>query len=209
VPTTSRYLASTKNVPAIFKKMQEGVPPPNFNRDHLVAIGFAGSTERAIIPLLKDLGFLNGDGTPTQRYRDYRDTSRAKAVMAEALSETYADLFMINERLTKSDREAIEGRFKSLHGSSDRVAELQAATFLALLDLADLNAIKSSDPIQVQKLEQIVDESRSQAGKLAQIDRTNGSQIGFGYKIEITLPATKDVEVYNAIFKSLRENLLG
>jgi hypothetical protein len=29
------------------------------------------------------------------------------------------------------------------------------------------------------------------------------------YNIQIHLPATKDVEVFNAIFKSLREHLLG
>ena len=31
---------------------------------------------------------------------------------------------------------------------------------------------------------------------------------GLHYNIQIHLPATKDVEVYNAIFKSLREHLL-
>ena len=31
---------------------------------------------------------------------------------------------------------------------------------------------------------------------------------GLRYNIEVHLPATKDVEVYNAIFKSLKEHLL-
>ena len=32
---------------------------------------------------------------------------------------------------------------------------------------------------------------------------------GLHYNIQIHLPATKDVEVYNAIFKSLKEHLIG
>jgi hypothetical protein len=32
---------------------------------------------------------------------------------------------------------------------------------------------------------------------------------GLHYNIQIHLPATKDIEVFNAIFKSLKEHLLG
>jgi hypothetical protein len=40
-------------------------------------------------------------------------------------------------------------------------------------------------------------------------DRVRIKTPGLHYNIEIHLPATKDVEVYNAIFKSLREHLIG
>ena len=32
--------------------------------------------------------------------------------------------------------------------------------------------------------------------------------VGLHYNIQIHLPATKDVEVYNAIFKSLRDHII-
>ena len=35
-----------------------------------------------------------------------------------------------------------------------------------------------------------------------------GRSLGLNYNIQIHLPATKDVEVYNAIFKSLREQII-
>src|ERR1700722_14462479 len=136
--TTSRYLASIKNVPAIFQKIRDGIPPDKFNYDHLKAIGFGGSNDRAIVPLLKDLAFLTSDGSPTQRYRDYRNHSRSKAVMAEALRDAYPDLFVINENITKADRDAVLGLFKTMHDASDVVADCQTRTFFALLDLADL-----------------------------------------------------------------------
>ena len=38
---TKRYLVSTKNVDEIFKKIIDGVAPPNFTIEHLKSIGFA------------------------------------------------------------------------------------------------------------------------------------------------------------------------
>ncbi len=202
---TPRYLASAKNIHAIFRKIQEGVPPINFNREHLEAIGFKGSPERAIIPLLKDLGFLAPDGTPTQIYKDYRDPSRAKNVMADSLRNAYGDLFTINEKISKSDRPQIEGRYKSTHSSTERVAELQAATFICLLELADLGDAS----IQKSGSEKVPDRTETKnITPTRQDSLPHKSTISLGYKIEIVLPATKDIEIYNAIFKSIRTNLL-
>ena len=36
----------------------------------------------------------------------------------------------------------------------------------------------------------------------------SASKVGLHYNIQIHLPATKDVEVYNAIFKSLKDHLI-
>ena len=135
-----RYLTSARNLPAIMAKIVEGTAPNKFTADHLKSIGFKSSNDRNILGVLKDLGFLSDDGTPMQRYHDYRDQSRSKAVMAQALREAYEEVFHINEQPTDKDRSAIIGKFKSEHNVSDSVAEKQAATFLALLKLADLGA---------------------------------------------------------------------
>jgi len=84
---TKRYLVSTKNLDDILKKIVDGVAPAKFTADHLKSIGFTSSNDRGIIPLLKDLGFLAGDGTPLARYHAYRDRSRSKAVMGRFGSE--------------------------------------------------------------------------------------------------------------------------
>lgn len=208
MPTTNRYLASIKNVPAIFQKIQDGVPPDKFNTDHLKAIGFGGSNDRAVVPLLKDLGFLTSDGQPTQRYRDYRDHHRSKAVMAEALREAYPDIFVINENVTKGDRNAVVGRFKALHDSSDRVADAQAATFFSLLELADLKA-PGPAPAKMP-VPEATDANERKASGRARIDESLGTQaITLTNRFEIQLPATRDVEVFRAIFRAIREELLN
>jgi len=201
---TSRNLISTKNLPAIMEKIVQGTAPDKFTVAHLRAIGFKSSNDQAIIPLLKDLKFLSDDGSPTQRYQDYRDTSRSRQIMAQALREAYEDLFHINAKPSDADRKAIEGRFKSAHNATDIVAQRQAATFLALLKLADLDAHSDKSP-PAPHVEKKPDGSAAAKEKK---DSPPPSFGGFRYNIEIHLPASKDVEVYNAIFKSLNEHLL-
>jgi hypothetical protein len=128
------------------------------------------------------------------------------AVMAQALRDAYADLFLIKAHPSKSDRVAIEGKFKSFHNTSDNVAGLMAKTFFALLSLADLSATADGRPPA-----SIVPEPEKPGSIPEQepiLDRTKiFSASGLHYNIQIHLPATKDTEVYNAIFKSIKEHL--
>ena len=204
---SSRYMVSNKNLPAIFQKIQDGAAPEKFTMAHLKGIGFTSSNDQGALPVLKDLKFLAADGAPTKRYHAYRDKSQAKRVMGDALREAYEDLFHINEHPTEADRPAIVGRFKSTHNATDLVADRQAATFFVLLKLADLSAGKRVTPVKA-----VSEDEPESPPKDSKPDLTAAQPptafAGLRYNIEVHLPATKDVEVYNAIFKSLRSHLL-
>jgi len=200
---TKRYMPGVKNLSAIFEKIISGTAPAKFTTSHLKNIGFPSSNDRAIIPLLKDLGFLSPDGTPTKRYHEYRNAAKSRAVLGEALREAYEDLFHVSAKPTKNDRAAIQGIFKSIHNVGDRLAELQTMTFFALLEKADVSAERERKPEEPRTLEQ----GREKPGKVKD-EKPEGRSLHLRHNIEVHLPATKDVEVYNAIFKALRENLL-
>lgn len=201
---TNRYMTSVKNLAAIMQKIVEGTAPDKFTQAHLKGIGFASSNDQGIIPLLKDLGFLTPDGTPTPRYHAYRDKSKSQQVLGEAIREAYEDIFHVNENPTENDRQAIEGRFKSVHNGTGAVAQRQAMTFMSLLKLADLKGSpKKKNSTDVEKpVEEEPKKERNQR-EMPEIPFA-----GLRYNIEIHLPATKDVEVYNSIFKSLKEHLI-
>lgn len=210
---TARYLPTTKNLDAILDKIIGGVAPEKFTVDHLKALGFNSSNDRAVIPLFKDLGFLAPDGTPTPRYHAFRDRSKSKAVMAEALRDAYADVFHVSEKPAPGDRAAIEGLFKSKLNSSDKVAQVQAMTFYALLSRANLDAQVPSPslPEQVRRADSDTESPDDVSG--TNLDGGGATRPPLAtelhYTIQVHLPATKDLEVYNAIFRSLRENLLA
>ena len=204
---TDAYTVAAGRIPDIFEKIRDGQAPDQLTRQLLKDWGFTSSNDRALIPLLKALSFLSPDGKPTSLYHDYRDHSRSKAVMAQALRNAYGDLFLIKAKPTESDRAAIQGKFKSYHNVSDNVAKLMANTFFQVLKLADLSEATPAKPNEAEKPST---DLRGAGSK--QIEPDDAARLhlsGLHYNIQIHLPATKDVEVYNAIFKSLKEHLLA
>jgi hypothetical protein len=203
---TNAYVLPTNRIADVFSKIRDGQAPSQFTNQLLKDWGFSSSNDRAFIPLLKALGFLSPTGQPTQRYHDYRDHSRSKAVMAEALRDAYGDIFLITANPKPSDKGAIEGKFKSFHNVSDNVAQLMTKTFYGLLNLADLNA-----PLSPPIAHLTIDEPPGEAAPTEEPSRSitaTGRLTGFHYNIQVHLPATKDVEIYNAIFKSLKEHFV-
>ena len=70
-----------QQLPKFFNTLREGTAPDKFTQQYLVDIGFGSSNYRVLIPLLKDLGFLTADGSPTERYKSYLDSSRSRTVL--------------------------------------------------------------------------------------------------------------------------------
>ena len=124
--------------------------------------------------------------------------------MGEALREAYHDLFNISDNPKESDKEAIEGKFKSFHNASDNSAKNMAATFFALLKIADVSgktgkaASETATPQEAEQPQQTRSSPRERSA----------SGPTFHYNIQVHLPASKDIEVYNAIFKSMREHFV-
>lgn len=203
---TDTYVQAPGQIEQFLTTLAQGQAPPQFTLQYLKDLGFTSTNHRAFIPLLKALGFLSADGAPTARYHTYRDQSQSRKVLGEAVKQAYGDLFLIRSNPTDADRPLIEGKFKSAHNVSDVVARRMANTFLALLSLADVTMTSDAapTPAQLQPLPAIAPERPPAVAETRQpLGRTS-----LHYNIQVHLPATKDIEVYNAIFKSLREHIL-
>lgn len=208
---TDSYVQTLGQLPDLFKEIRQGQAPDQFTVQHLKDLGFTSSNHRLFLPLLKALGFLSAEGKPTPRYHDYRsDEKTARRVMGQALKEAYSDLFVLRAKPAEADKSLFEGKFKSAHNTTERMAKLMSSTFFALLPLADLDGSVAAPPKETKKeevepkKEEKKDRDEDSAGKTP--PRRGGTSLH--YNIQIHLPATKDIEVYNAIFRSLKEHLL-
>ena len=203
---TSVYVQIYGQLSDVFKKLREGQAPGQFSLQHLKDLGFTSSNYRAVIPLLKAIGFLDADGKPTTLYHEYRNEAQSRKVMATAVRRAYADIFVLKAKPTATDRAVIEGKFKSTHNTSPHVAKLMANTFFALQDLADLNDEDADrqTPDTVVPPVPLRDEFKPHEPE----QKPSKAHPTLHYNIQIHLPATKDIEVFNAIFKSLKEHLL-
>jgi Family of unknown function (DUF5343) len=101
------YVNAYNGIPTVFQKIKTAAVPPKFTVDFLsTALDMKSSSYRAMIPLLKKLGFIDAANVPTQAYKDFRDDSLSGTVMAERLREAYKHLFQANEyawKLSKGD----------------------------------------------------------------------------------------------------------
>ena len=202
------YLAQVKNLPQILEAIRQASPPERFTHRFLEGLDFKSTNDRPIMGVLKALGFTDESGVPKQPYYDYMDDERHKAVLGDAVRQAYADLFKLNNKANEKDVAWVKNKLKMLTqgAKSDVVLGRMSATFVALCKEADFSA-----PATLQK-EPKEPSVESPAPVLPSQEQLTGHakqhRFALSYNIHIELPAVRDQAVYDAIFKSLRENLL-
>lgn len=183
----------------ILRKIKDAKTPDRFTQDYLAnTLGFSGSSAKPFIPLAKRLGLLSSDGTPTETYKQFRNAADSKAAMARAMRTGYADLFSRNEGAHKLDRKDLQGLVVQATGLEKKSPTLRAilGTFENLKAVADF---EGGEPPPTEEEVPSVDTAEVAPQDL---------RLGLSYTINLVLPKTDDVAVYNAIFRAVKENLL-
>lgn len=210
------YLASPGNVPKALTAIRKAATPPRVSQDFVkTKLGIPGSSGDQVATLLKRIGFASSDGTPTDFYTRFR-SQRSGVAMAEAVRHGYPELFELNEYAHEcSDDELKDLIIQATGQASDaRPVSLTLVTLRHLLNEADFDEdeeIQNVDPAMKQVEAEAWKPTSAPAIPQTQPNSiATGRSIGLnlGYTINLNLPDTKDIEVFNAIFKSLRENLL-
>lgn len=194
------YVNAYGKIDEFFQRIREAAVPPKVTQDFLYTkLGLKATSYRKMIPLLRKLGFIDASNLPTSVYRGYRDEKKSRIIMAQRIRNTYKDLFAANEYAYKLKRENVIKKLTSVLGAptDDKVTPLVAASFLALCDLADFETKERIKEVKTpEKVEGLVSFQQP------------ATKLGISYTINLNLPPTTDVEVFNAIFKALKENLL-
>jgi hypothetical protein len=187
----------------ILGKIKQAKTPDRFTQDFLAtSLGFSGGSAKAFIPLAKRLGLLASDGTPTDLYRRFRNPKESHRAMAEAMRKGYADVFARNEFANALDRKGLEGLIMELTGleKGHKTVSTICSTFFALAEFADFAA--------EAPLAEEADQEPTELGEPPPRAPAREPALSLSYQINLVLPRTDDIAVFNAIFKSLRENLL-
>jgi hypothetical protein len=198
------YLSTPGTLTSALDKIRAAATPPTVNGDFVqTKLKMKGGSGRAIPPFLKKIGFVAGDGTPTNLYERFRNSNSevSGAAAAEAMRYGYKELYEVNEyahELSDKDLKGLVVQVSGLEETSTVVA-LVVSTFKKLKAYADFEAEPGVTGEEGEKPTR-----REGAGGLGGQSR----EFSIGYTINLNLPASTNVEVFNAIFKSLRENLL-
>ncbi|MHB8413541.1 MAG: DUF5343 domain-containing protein [Candidatus Acidiferrales bacterium] len=203
------YVNGYGGIPTLFRKITEAAVPAKFTQDFMTtALGLKSSSYRAMIPLLKKLGFIDPANVPTEAYRKFREDSLAGGVMAEQLRDAYKSLFTANEYAYKLDKKDLSAKLRAVTGAGEDDANIPyiASTFIELSKLAKWETA-TGKPKQKEKEKGAEREEEVEQGGNGQ-ETLFKARLGLSYTINLNLPATTEIEVFNAIFKSFRENLL-
>jgi hypothetical protein len=203
IPTS--YLTTSKNLAKILASVQNAQAPKQFTTRFLASLGFPSAADRLVIGVLKSIGFLTPEGTPTKRYFEYLDQTQAKRVLAEGVREAYADLFQINTKANELSNTELKNKLKTLTQGQvgDAVLDKMVMTFKSLSQHADFTAISQSLERDIPKISEV---STTSSG-----DR-KGASLNLGglvYNIQLVLPSDRDQAVYDALFRSLKEHLFS
>jgi hypothetical protein len=197
------YLPSYKNLGKLFEKILTAQKPSTFTHDYLQnTIGLKGTNDRALIPLLRNLGFLNAANVPTAAYDLLKNNSTAKAAIAEGIRSAYAPVFKANEKANTLSSDELKGLISQVSGAEEGMVDRISGTFSALVKLGDFGAEKPKPPVGQQ--------DTHEGDETEEAEKPNGKATGgtlrpeFHYNIQIHLPGNGSEETYLNIFNAFR-----
>lgn len=203
------YINSPGTIDTAFKRMREAATPSRYTNDFVsTVLQIKGGTGGALPPLFKKLGFLKSDGTPSPLYDRFRNDATSRFAVAEAVRVGYKPLYEANEFAHKLGDTELKGLILQVTGleKGNRVAQLVHQTFKKLVANASFDTLPAGSPSHAATDRTVagpndnVEEEEQEAGGVGRMRLT--------YTISLNLPATTNVEVFNAIFRSLKENLI-
>lgn len=201
------YMFAYGTISKVLERIQSASTPERFTQDFLsTKLNMKGGSPRPIIPFLKKTGFLNSDGTPTEIYKEFRNSSLRGKAAAQAVKKGYHPLYEINEYVHDLSDKELEGVIVQATGldSNSKTVKVIAGSFKALRGFAKFDGDSEREGILPEATD-----SEKKIG--TSIDSESGKiPIGLklGYVINLNLPATSDIAVFDAIFKSLRKHIL-
>lgn len=195
--------------PGVLKKTLELIipaeRPDNFSGNFMSTIlKLTGGSARAVPPFLKKMQFIGSDGTPTNLYSKFKTDGGRSQAAYEGLKNAFSELFKRNSFIHKADEATVRDLIVEITGlkKNDRIVGMMYASFDAVRGF-----ISGEVGQQADESEDIEKSDKTDVG----VDRrgmNSVSGIGLSYSINIVMPETENIEVFNAIFKSLRDNLL-
>jgi hypothetical protein len=206
------YVLAPGRIGPLLQKIQQAQTPIRFTQDFLeTKLGLKGGSATPLIPLLKRIGLLENDGSPTDLYRKFRNPDTSGIALAQGIKKGYGELYTRNEYAHDLSRDKLVNLIVEITGKQkdDRVVTAIVATFWTLKELADFEseAVVVTSPKREEVTRALPLDDMSQSSERTTPQSTKLG-LNLAYTINIVLPETDDINVYNAIFKSLKENML-
>jgi hypothetical protein len=181
--------------------------PAKLNRPWLESNGFKTKNDRALVPLMRSLGYIDGGGSPTAEYDRLRGTAaEARASVGRQMVKAYPEVFnnfapaYVSAQLTK---EELANFVRPKITAGDATVQNIVATFFALKARADLQQDGGG----------IADEREIEAGGAPlvlpkrEVVSEPASALNVSISLSLEIPATSDADTYDKLFEAMARHL--
>ena len=201
------YVTSPGNIDKALNGIKSAAVPERVSQDFVKTIlKIPGGSGDQMTTFLKKLGMANNDGSPSDMYKKFRNPASSGAAIATAIKSAYASLYVRNEFMHKLSDAALLGLVVEETGlPHDAIpVKLTVNCIKHLKAFADFDASIATDGAPPKMHVPAIPDTPAPKQERA----TTSLGLNLGYTINLNLPATSDPEVFDAIFKSLKEHLL-
>ena len=193
--------------------------PAKVNADTLKKLGIAAGNESSILQTLRFLGVINDAGDKNAEAAKaflVHDDANCGEAFGALVHKAYASVFeTLGDNAWGASKDALITFFRGSDQTSARVGEQQALTFLALAGFAGHgpalavagNGGKRRSPAASRRTR--AETSAKGAAVVMPAPASNGSPLTVSVRVELNLPVTDNQDVYDKIFRSIRENLVN
>jgi hypothetical protein len=213
------YVLSKKRLVEFITKVPRMGIPSKVDKTWLTQAGFPTENDERFLAVLKYLDFIDNNGSPREYYKNFRG-NKAKGILATAIKNAYADLFEMHPTANQLSAKELHDYFIGVSGTGTVTVERMVMTFQTLCENADFDedqingfeniTIKteengSSIPVATIPTALAHDTSRELLGKTS-VNYSPMTPV-ININIQLTIPDTKDNEVYDNFFAAMRKHL--
>ncbi len=207
IPGNLLYTTTPGSLKSVLDAVLKAEVPDRFSKDFIAQVlGIKGGSAAQQISVLKRMGLVGTDGTPTERYSRFRSDMDRSGAALESLRSAYQAVFQKNEfahKLSDTELKDVVAQITGLK-KTDPIVAYMVNTFEKIRSfITDRNVSLAADDHKATNANPPPENHNVPAGN------HNGTSIsGLNYVINITLPQSNSIDTYNMIFRSLRENIL-
>lgn len=204
---TLPYITSPGNIDKALNGIKAAAVPERVSQDFVKTIlKIPGGSGDQMTSFLKKLGFTNPDGSPNEIYKKFRNPASSGAAIAQAIKTAYAPLYVRNEFLHELSDAQLVGLVVEETGLPHDAGPVRLIVN-CIKHLKSFASFEATPETEQPPLAKLPPAAPPQDGEREHRTRKTLG-LNLGYTINLNLPATSDPEVFDAIFRSLKEHLL-
>ncbi|MDD4604602.1 MAG: DUF5343 domain-containing protein [Bacteroidales bacterium] len=208
------YSTSTGTITKILEKVQSIGKPSKADIKWLSSIGITKSSEQRILLILKFIGFVEKNGTPTELWTNFRSSINGKKTLGTAIRNAYQELFEIYPNAENATKEELTDFFTTRTDAGGLAISHTVNTFKNLCKFAEFDDSfvenKSTESPLVSDNEDVTVPQQTTSVPNALTKTIQGKNgITININIQLTVPETTDEKVYDKFFESMKKHLLS